>query len=88
MKRGRGSQFDPDVLDAFFRLVDKGVIDPDKIYAQKHEEIRQAGQDAQDELARRVEEDKKIQAAQMKEDEENGNTDTTDSSSDEKGDEA
>ncbi len=68
MKRGRGTQFDPNVLDAFFRLVDKGIIDPDKIYSQKQEEIRQAGQEAQEELARRVEEDKKIQAAQMEED--------------------
>ena len=66
MKRGRGSQFDPDALDAFLRLVDKGIIDPDKIYAQKRAEIEQAGQEAQEELARRVEEDKKIQAAQMK----------------------
>lgn len=65
MKRGRGTQFDPDVLDAFFRLVDKGIIDPDRIYAQKAEEIRQADQEAHAELARRVEEDKKIQAAQM-----------------------
>ncbi|MBR5406685.1 MAG: HD domain-containing protein [Lachnospiraceae bacterium] len=70
MKRGRGTQFDPNVLDAFFRLIDKGIINPDKIYAQKSEEIKQAGQDAQDELARRVEEDKRIQAAQMKEDKE------------------
>ena len=65
MKRGRGTQFDPNVLDAFFRLIDKGVIDPDKLYAQKHEEIKHADQAAQEELARRVEEDKKIQAAQM-----------------------
>ena len=65
MKRGRGTQFDPNVLDAFFRLIDKGIIDPDKLYAQKHEEIKQADQEAQEELARRVEEDKKIQAAQM-----------------------
>ncbi len=69
MKRGRGSQFDPDVLDAFFRLVDKGIIDIDKLYAQKHEEIRHADEEAQKELARRVEEDKKIQAAQMQSEE-------------------
>ncbi len=68
MKRGRGTQFDPVVLDAFFRLVDKGVIDPDKIYAQKSEEIKQAGKEAEEELTRRVEEDKKIQAAQMQSD--------------------
>ena len=65
MQRGRGTQFDPNVLDAFFRLIDKGIIDPDKLYAQKHEEIKQADKEAQAELARRVEEDKKIQAAQM-----------------------
>ncbi|MCR4683956.1 MAG: HD domain-containing protein [Lachnospiraceae bacterium] len=65
MKRGRGTQFDPDALDAFFRLVDKGVINPDAIYSQKAVEIQQAGQEAQEELARRVEEDKKIQATQM-----------------------
>ena len=65
MKRGRGSQFDPDALDAFFRLIDKGVIDLDKIYAQKRAEIMQADKEAQTELTRRVEEDKKIQAAQL-----------------------
>lgn len=68
MKNGRGTQFDPNVLDAFFRLVDKGIINPDEIYAQKHEEIIQAGKDAHDELARRVEEDKRIQAERIKED--------------------
>ena len=65
MKRGRGSQFDPNVLDAFFRLVDKGIINLDDIYAQKHGE-QQADKKAQEELARRVEEDKKIQEAEMK----------------------
>ncbi|MCR5502659.1 MAG: HD domain-containing protein [Lachnospiraceae bacterium] len=69
MKRGRGTQFDPDVLDAFFRLIDKDVINLEELYAQKREEIRQAeaDQEAQSELARRVEEDRKIQAAQMQE---------------------
>ncbi len=66
MKRGRGTQFDPDALDAFLRLVDTGVIDPDKIYSQKSAEIQQADKEAQAELARRVEEDKKIQEAEMK----------------------
>lgn len=65
MKRGRGTQFDPDALDAFFRLIEKGVIDLDEIYAQKRVEIQQADQAAQEELARRVEEDKQIQADQM-----------------------
>ena len=82
MKRGRGTQFDPNVLDAFFRLIDKGIIDPDKLYAQKHEEIRQAGQEAQEELARRVEEDKKIQAAQMQDE---ANNTPEGSTGDEKG---
>lgn len=75
MKNGRGTQFDPEVLDAFFRLVDKGVINPDEIYAQKHAEIQQADQEAQEELARRVEEDKRIQAARMKEDGEDADGD-------------
>ena len=66
MKRGRGTQFDPEALDAFFRLVDKGIIDPDAIYAQKSAEIQHADQKAQEELRRRVEEDRKIQAAEMK----------------------
>ena len=65
MKRGRGTQFDPEALDAFFRLIDKGVINLDEIYAQKRAEIQSADQKAQDELRRRVEEDKKIQAAEM-----------------------
>lgn len=67
MKRGRGTQFDPNALDAFFRLIDKGVIDLKKLYAQKRMEIQQAeDQEAQEELARRVQEDMKIQAEQMK----------------------
>jgi len=53
------------VLDAFMRLVDKGIINLEELYAQKRAEIKQADQEAQEELARRVEEDKKIQAAQM-----------------------
>ncbi len=66
MKRGRGTQFDPDVLDAFLRLVDKGVINLEEIYAQKRAEIEHADQEAQEELKRRVEEDKKIQASELK----------------------
>lgn len=65
MKRGRGTQFDPDALDAFLRLVEKGVINPDKIYAHRREEIQHADEEAQAELKRRVEEDKKIQASEM-----------------------
>ncbi|MBQ8946075.1 MAG: HD domain-containing protein [Lachnospiraceae bacterium] len=68
MKRGRGTQFDPDALDAFLRLVDKGVIDMNAIYTQKSEELKQVekeGKEIQEELLRRVEEDKKIQAEQM-----------------------
>ncbi len=76
MKRGRGTQFDPDALDAFFRLVENGEINLDAIYAQKRAEIDNADQDA--ELKRRVEEDKKIQEAQMK-------GESKDSSSEEKG---
>ncbi|MBO4809608.1 MAG: HD domain-containing protein [Lachnospiraceae bacterium] len=66
MKNGRGTQFDPDAVDAFLRLVDKGVIDLEKIYAQKSEEIHGIGDENKEELSRRVEEDKKIQEAQMK----------------------
>ena len=65
MKRGRGTQFDPEVLDAFLRLVDKKEIDLDEIYAQKRAEIQNADQEAQKELARRVEEDKQIQVTEM-----------------------
>ena len=68
MKRGRGTQFDPNALDAFLRLVDKGVINLDEIYAQKRAEIEHVDQVAQEELKRRVEEDKKIQEAEMKSD--------------------
>ena len=63
MKRGRGTQFDPEALDAFLRLVDKGLINLEEIYAQKKAEIHHADQEA--ELARRVEEDKRIQAEAM-----------------------
>ena len=67
MKRGRGTQFDPDALDAFFRLIDKGVINLEEIYAHKRAEIQNADKEAQAELARRVEEDKKIQQKEMQE---------------------
>ena len=66
MKRGRGTQFDPEVLDAFLRLIERGVINLDELYAQRRTEIQQADQDAQEELKRRVEEDKKIQAEERK----------------------
>ncbi len=66
MKRGRGTQFDPDALDAFMRLIEKGVINLEELYAQKRAEIQQADQEAQAELKRRVEEDRKIQEAEMK----------------------
>ncbi len=67
MKRGRGTQFDPDALDAFIRLVYRGDINLNKLYAQRRSEIEKAGPGQQEELSRRVEEDKKIQAAEMKE---------------------
>ncbi len=82
MKRGRGTQFDPDALDAFLRLVEKGVINLDEIYAQKRAEIQHADQDAQEELKRRVEEDKKIQAAEMKGDGEDKKEQTSEAKSD------
>ena len=66
MKRGRGTQFDPDALDAFLRLVDKKVINIDELYAQKRADVEQADQEAQEELKRRAEEDKKIQEKEMK----------------------
>ncbi len=69
MKRGRGTQFDPEALDAFLRLVDKGVIDLEAIYKQKQSEVQKVDEKAQEELARREKEDKQIQAAQMKKDE-------------------
>ena len=83
MKRGRGTQFDPEVLDAFIRLVDRGVINLEEIYAQKRAEIEHADQEAQEELKRRVQEDKEIQAAQMQNDGADGETDDP---GDEKGD--
>ena len=89
MKRGRGSQFDPKALDAFLRLVDKGVINLDEIYAQKRAEIQQAeDQEAQEELARRVEEDKKIQAAEMQNDGKDASASAKDEEDGKKGDEA
>ena len=72
IQNGRGTQFDPDVVDAFMRLIDKKVIDLEELYAQKQAEIQQADQEAQAELKRRVEEDKKIQEAQMKEEGQKG----------------
>ncbi|MCR5687389.1 MAG: HD domain-containing protein [Lachnospiraceae bacterium] len=82
MKRGRGTQFDPDALDAFFRLIDKGIIDLEAIYSKMRAEIEQAGHDAEEELARRVEEDKKIQTAQMQEDGKAGGDDKDDENAD------
>ncbi len=74
MQNGRGTQFDPVVIDAFMRLLEKKVIDLDELYAQKQAEIQQAeaDQEAQAELKRRVEEDKKIQEAQMKSEDKKG----------------
>ena len=63
MMRGRGTQFDPDALDAFVRLVEKGVINLPELYAHRRAEIEHADQKAQEELKRRVEEDKRIQEA-------------------------
>ena len=65
MKRGRGTQFDPKALDAFMRLVDKGVINLDEIYAMKSAEIKDSQDSESEELKRRVEEDKKIQQAEL-----------------------
>ncbi|MBP5413630.1 MAG: HD domain-containing protein, partial [Lachnospiraceae bacterium] len=74
MKRGRGTQFDPNALDAFIRLIDKGIINLEELYAQKRAEIKQAESEQADseiqkELKRRVEEDKKMQAETMEKDE-------------------
>ena len=66
MVRGRGTQFDPEALDAFLRLIDKGVINLDEIYDQKRAEIQSADHKVQEELARRVEEDRRLQASEMK----------------------
>ena len=68
MKRGRGTQFDPVALDAFLRLVDKGVIDLEAIYKQKQSEVQKVDEKSQEELERREKEDKQIQAAEMKKD--------------------
>ena len=65
MVRGRGTQFDPEALDAFLRLVDKGVINLEEIYSRKQAEIGNMDQNAQSEQARRALEDKQIQAASM-----------------------
>ncbi len=69
MKRGRGTQFDPDALDAFLRLVDKGVIDLQAIYNQKQSEVQKVDEKSQEELERRQKEDKQIQEAEMKKNE-------------------
>ena len=72
MVRGRGTQFDPEALDAFLRLVDKGVINLEAIYAEKQAEIRNADQKTREEQRHRVEEDKRIQAEAMKADKKEG----------------
>ena len=46
LQKGRGTQFDPDVLDAFLRLIDKGVVDLNKIYAEKIAAKEQAEKNA------------------------------------------
>jgi energy-coupling factor transport system substrate-specific component len=66
MRRGRGTQFDPDALDAFLRLVDKGIIDLDAIYKQKAAEVIPVDEASQKELERREAEDKQIQANEMR----------------------
>ena len=69
MKRGRGTQFDPVVLDAFLRLVDKNIINLKEIYEQRQAEIQSADPNLQAELKRRAEEDKQIQAEAIKSEE-------------------
>ena len=66
MIRGRGTQFDPDALDAFLRLVGKGVINLEAIYAEKRAEIQNSDRKVQEEQRHRAEEDKRIQAESMK----------------------
>ena len=65
LQRGRGAQFDPEAIDAFFRLVEKGEINLEGIYAQKSEELKNTTSENKEELERRVEEDKKIQETKM-----------------------
>ncbi len=67
LQRGRGTQFDPEALDAFLRLIEKGEINMEELYAQRAAEIRDQERDpkVQEEVARRVEEDKKIQEKVM-----------------------
>ena len=67
LKRCRGAQFDPEALDAFLRLIEKGEINMEELYAQRAAEIRDQERDpkVQEEVARRVEEDKKIQEKVM-----------------------
>ena len=65
LHRGRGAQFDPEALDAFLRLIDKGVINLEELYAKRAAEIQERDQKTQEEVARRVEEDRKIQATEM-----------------------
>jgi len=82
MRRGRGTQFDPNALDAFLRLIENGTINLEELYAQKRAEIEQAEEEtdqaAKEELKRRAEEDKKIQAGEMNADE--SKTEGTDTS--------
>ena len=68
MVRGRGTQFDPEALDAFLRLVDKGIINLDAIYTEKQAEIQNVDQKAQAEQKHRAEEDRQIQARAMQAD--------------------
>ena len=89
MQRGRGTQFDPDALDAFLRLIENGTINLEELYAQKRAEIEQAEEEtdqaAKEELKRRAEEDKKIQAGEMKAEEpKTEGTDTSKSGEDTK----
>ena len=67
LQRGRGTQFDPEVLDAFMRLIDKGAINLEELYARRAAEIQERDPKAHEEVARRVEEDRKIQEKAMQE---------------------
>ena len=75
MIRGRGTQFDPNALDAFLRLVEKGVINLEEIYARKSAEINSMDQKTQAAVAQRAEEDKRIQDAAMKAESPNASAD-------------
>ena len=59
LKKGRGTQFDPDVVDIFLRILDEGTIDLNRLYPKQMQHSEQ--EEAAKKSGSRKEEEKKAE---------------------------